>query len=157
MLSPLLLLIWKNIILVCFPKILVPHILSKCLGVKVELMPVSWSPWKQYNFFFSKARKKLLFSPAELLAGIRSSVKTWLLIPSQAIFQPDNIILWSLTFDIPSSIVRELEHSSFPRNWGTNKSSGGNHHVPRFDWENRGTNFESSVLLHCSGFRQVFL
>ena len=115
-------------------------------------------PLETVQFFFSvKQGKKLLFFHAELLAGIRSSFKTWLLIPSQAIFQPDNIISWSLTFDIPSTIVRELEHSSFPRNWGTNKSSGGNHHVPRFDWENRGTNFESSVLLHCSGFRQVFL
>lgn len=118
-------------------------------------------PLETVHFFFfsSKARKKLLllFSPAELLAVVRSSAKIWLLIPSQAIFQPDNIISWSLTFDIPSSIVRELEHSSFPRNWGTNKSSGRNHHVPRFVWENRGTNFESSVLLHCSGFRQVLL
>ena len=69
MLSPLLLLIRKNIILVCFPKSLVPHILSKYLGVKVELMPVFRSHWKQCVFFcfcfFSVKQEKYYYYCSE--------------------------------------------------------------------------------------------
>ena len=110
---------------------------SKCLSVKVELMLVSWSHWEQYShlkqegifcwdfFCFSKTRKKIIITilPAGAVSAIvRSSSKTRLSIPSQAIFQPCNVISWSLTFDTPNSVVRELGHSSFPRNWGPKKS-----------------------------------
>lgn len=95
---------------------------SKCLGVRVELMLVSWSHWEQYNhwkqegifcwdfFCFRKTRKKIIitiFPAGAVSAIVRSSSKTRLLISSQAIFQPCNVISWSLTFDTPNSVVWE--------------------------------------------------
>lgn len=133
-----------------------------------KLMLVSLSYWDLYHHLmkesvlywcfscFSKTRKKwwLLFFPVQAVSAIvRTSSKSCCeFLHKLSLY---HITSWLLAFDTQNSIVRKSGHISFLRNWGTNKSLDKRHQVSKFVWKDRCSNFESSVLLHFAGFRQM--